>query len=557
MTILGTDRCAILLFSPHIYKIHAMADGSRSSLPRNAPVTSSAAWKYRILPSVADLIFAALLAVLVFTPLSVKLLGDAGIGWHIRTGQLIIAEHAIPRLDPFSSQIQLPWFAWEWLYDVMVGKLVAWCGLNGVVWLTAAVIAVVFAWTFKLLIGRGTNLFVVLVLTLLAISASTIHFLARPHVLSWLFTVAWFEILDSTERGGSSDRARSSSRWLWLLPILMLLWVNIHGGFVLGFVLLAIFWIGSLWTWLTLKASRIEESLQKIAAGKRTRDLTIVGLASFLASLVNPYGWRLHEHIYWYLTNRFMMAHIDEFQSPNFHGLAQKCFLVLLLVSVAILIARGRELRVSGALLTLFAVYAGLYASRNIPVSSILLVLIVGPLLPSLKASGFAERMTAIDLCLRGHLWPIVAAIVTLVIAGNGGRIASSQLMDAHFDPTRMPVDAVNFLQRQGERGPIFSPDYWGGYLIYRLYPHSKVVVDDRHDFYGEGFLQLYLTAIHLEPGWDQRIRAYDCLLLPKRAALTTVLLNMPEWKTLYSDDVATVFVPSGAREDSDRVLKR
>ncbi len=91
------------------------------------------------------------------------------------------------------------WFAWEWLYDVIVGALERWAGLNGVVWFTAVVIAGVFAWTFRLLVRRGTNVFVALVLLLLAASASMIHFLARPHVLSWLFTLAWFWILDSSE----------------------------------------------------------------------------------------------------------------------------------------------------------------------------------------------------------------------------------------------------------------------------------------------------------------------------------------------------------------------
>jgi hypothetical protein len=82
------------------------------------------------------------------------------------------------------------------------------------------------------------------------------------------------------------------------------------------------------------------------------------------------------------------MDHIDEFQSPNFHGLAQKCFLALLLITVAVLALRGRELRLSQGLTVLFAVYAGLYASRNIPVSAILLVMVVGPIMPASDLAG-------------------------------------------------------------------------------------------------------------------------------------------------------------------------
>ena len=76
------------------------------------------------MPSTTDLIFLALLFALTFTSLSVRLLGDAGIGWHIRTGQQIVMTHSIPRVDPFSSSMQgKPWFAWEWLYDVVAGQL--------------------------------------------------------------------------------------------------------------------------------------------------------------------------------------------------------------------------------------------------------------------------------------------------------------------------------------------------------------------------------------------------------------------------------------------------
>src|SRR5579863_7383935 len=187
-----------------------MADGSESSMPERA----TPAWVRWAMPSVADLIFVAILCVLVFTPLSVRLLGDAGIGWHIRTGQQILATRAIPHLDPFSSTMAgKPWFAWEWLYDAVVGELEGKLDLNGVVWITAVVIATVFAWTFRLLIARGTQICVALGLALLALSASTIHFLARPHVVSWLFTLAWFWILDSSEGDFLANRRR-----FWLLP---------------------------------------------------------------------------------------------------------------------------------------------------------------------------------------------------------------------------------------------------------------------------------------------------------------------------------------------------
>jgi hypothetical protein len=378
--------------------------------------------------------------------------------------------------------------------------------------------------------------------------------------MSWLFTLAWFSILDSAERNGFESKRR-----LWLLPLLMLVWVNVHGGFLVGFVLLGIFWLGAVWEWFRAKKGRIEELLHKVSAAKRVRRLVWVGLLSGAASLVNPYGWKLHAHVFSYLSSRFLMNHIDEFQSPNFHGVPQRCFLVLLLITLAALALRGRGLRMSHGLTVLFAVYTALYSSRNIPVSSVLLVLVVGSLIAratepisagdSLRLRsgpaqatvglGFFPRMTAVESRLRGHLWPILAVIVTLGIVWNGGRIQSTVLMDAHFDTRRMPVKAINYLVNHELKGPVLSPDYWGGYLIYRFYPGMQVVVDDRHDLYGEEFLKSYLKMVHVEPGWQDFLRdhASGCVLLPRQAALTSVLIESGSWKVIYRDEVAVAFV--------------
>jgi hypothetical protein len=548
-----------------------MVDGSRSSRAGTSPAGANPLWTRLLIPSMGDAIFIGLLAVLTCTSLSTRLLGDAGIGWHIRTGQQILASYAVPRVDSFSSTMGgKPWFAWEWLYDVIVGELERWAGLNGVVWFTAVVIAGVFASTFRLLLRRGTNVFVALVLLLLAASASMIHFLARPHVLSWLLTLAWFWILDSSETdcmqtdpaGPSATRSTATGRRLWLLPLLMLVWVNVHGGFLIGFVLLAIYWLSAIWYAVWLKENKFPEFLAKLRCRAQARSLAAVGLAAGVASLVNPYGWKLHAHIYGYLSNRFLMEHIDEFQSPNFHGVAQRCFALLMLATMVAVASQARAVRVSEGLVILFALYSGLYASRNIPVSSLLLALVIGPLLSgAIKNLGgdvirfqrlgdrevaFTERMVTVESSLQGHLWAIAAAAFLIVIAAYGGRLGANQLMDAHFDPKRFPASAVDFLDRKtaGERDAVTVPDYWGGYLIYRLYPRTLVALDDRHDLYGEEFFKSYLKMVRVEPGWDGLLDKYQarCVLVPKGSALANILEQRPPWKRVYTDDVGVVF---------------
>jgi hypothetical protein len=523
-----------------------MADGSISSFTQKRATTPAAAWACWVLPSVADLIFIVLVCSFCFTSLSSRLLNDAGTGWHIRTGQLILSTHHIPTTDPYSSIMAgKPWIAWEWLYDVLVGALNSGLGLNGVVWFTALVIAAVFSWTFHLIIARGSTLFLGIILILLAISASMIHILARPHVVTWFFAVMWYSVLDSLEREPLTIKLGPSSRRLWLLPISMILWVNLHGGFLLGFVFCLIFWVSALWTWSTSHGTGLNDSLKKIAVAKRLRSLSWVTLLSIAASFLNPYGWALHYHVFSYLTNRFLMDHVEEFQSPNFHLIAQRCFLLLLILAFATVAVRRRSLKVSELLLLLFAIYSGLYASRNIPVSAILVVLIVGPLLlPLGRPTQFTERMRLVNSRLRGHVWPLVAVIFVFIVDLNGGRLAGKLLADAHFDPNRMPVAAVDNLAKLGMSQPVLTPDYWGGYLIYRLYPQTQVVIDDRHDLYGEQVLAPYLKMIHAQPGWDNFLRIHNvsCAVIPRNSALSTVLSQTPQWKPIHSDDVAITF---------------
>jgi hypothetical protein len=527
-----------------------MAEVSRTSVAQSLPP-----WKRVLLPSVGDLIFLALLGTLLCTPLSVKLLADGGIGWHIRAGQIIAETHTVPRVDSFSSSMNgQSWFAWEWLYDLLVGQLERAAGLNGVVWLTAVTIAIVFSSIFRLLVRRGASLLLALALTLLALSASMIHFLARPHVVSWLFTLVWIWILDATELSAISESGgleeRKIQKLIWALPFLMLVWVNTHGGFLVGFVLLGIYCASAAYTWATLGEAHWEDAMTRLRAARRTKQLSLIGALTLLATFCNPYGWRLYAHIYEYLSNRFLIDHIDEFQSPNFHGASERCFAVLMLVALVALAARIRPLRLSEGLIVLFAIYSGLYAVRNVPVSSLLLVLVAGPLLaqslPRFRGSflGLFQRMTRVESSLTGHLWPVLASVAAFCIAANGGNVGAKRLLDAHFGSPRFPVQLVTQLEANKPWGPILAPDYWGGYLIYRLYPRTRVVVDDRHDFYGEDFLRDYVTMIHAEQGWEKFLLEHNvcCVLAAKGTALANILEQSKDWKEIYRDEVAVAF---------------
>jgi hypothetical protein len=102
----------------------------------------------------------------------------------------------------------------------------------------------------------------------------------------------------------------------------------------------------------------------------------------------------------------------------------------------------------------------------------------------------------------------------------------------------------VQFVLQHHIRSPIFAPDDWGGYLIYRLYPGNRVFVDDRHDFYGEQFLKDYLKAIRLTPDWGTFLQSQkvDCVLVPTESSLANMLKQSSLWRVEYEDKVAVLF---------------
>ncbi len=510
-------------------------------------------------PSIADLLFLVIFFALTGGVLAPRLLGDAGIGWHIRNGQLMLQTHAITRTDSFSSTMNgQAWYAWEWLYDALIGAIHGAMGLNGVVFFSALIIAATFTLVLRLALRRGASLIVAPVLLLLSIGVCSIHLLARPHLLSWLLAVVWFQIIDS-----AAATVQKRGRLYWL-PVLMLVWVNVHGGFVFGLLLLVLCMAGG---WIQYFAG--PDATQRQSIAELHKHLGIVTVLSFLATFANPYGYKLHQHIYRYLTDRFLMNHIDEFLSPNFHHAPQQCFEILLLITIVTLAISFRKLTAFRLLVVVFAAASGLYASRNLPISSLLLVLIMAPLLSETLAQvgtrpdvaswlrmvfshlqSFGSRMETMESSFRGHLWPVLGVIVCLWICCHGGMLGTSQVMDAHFDAGQFPVQAVEVISYRGVAGPIFCPDTWGGFLIYQLYPKTKVVVDDRHDLYGSEFFKNYLKVIQVQPGWNKVLEDehVDRILIPAKSSLAVLLRQTQQWVVVHEDDTAVFF----KKEDSE-----
>jgi len=489
-----------------------------------------------LLPSLADVLFISLVLALAYGSPSLRLLNDPGIGWHIRTGEWILQNHTIPHTDLFSNVTTRPWFAWEWLFDIGVAKVHAWWGLNGVLAGGAAVIALTFALLFRLTLRRGASLLPAMAFTVLAVLASTIHSLARPHLFTWLFTLlCWYLI----------EEKRNTS-WIWAIPIIVLVWANVHGGFLIAFALMGLTLIGDLWT----AATAVKRDLSRAAALRIARVLA----ASVVAGLVNPYGIGLYLHIYEYLTDSFLIHHIQEMQSPDFRTFAAKCLFLLLLLTAWVAFEQRDRLRLGEKLVLIFLAYEALFAARNIPLACIVLTLTGAPLLTSpvkspthplrTRLRQFSDRMATMEMQAQGHLWAIAVAVLTFGICANGGWLLGTQAIHANFNPDKFPLRAVDFLIQHPPTGPVFTTDAWGGYVIYRAWPTTRVVVDDRHDMYGSEYMKRYLKIVEGNWDWQQQLRATgaQAALISPNSAIGNLLRLSPEWRLIYDDGQALIF---------------
>lgn len=515
--------------------------------------TARSDWSQLLFPSVCDLIFLISFWALVMGPLSSRPLADADIGWHIRAGEQILANGAVPRVDSFSSTMHgHPWFAWEWLYDLLLGVVYRAMGLNGVVLLAALLMSASFALLFRELIRRQTGLPLATFLWMVALGGASIHMFARPHIASWLLTLGWFIALERLDKG-------RTPRWLsWLFPVSMLLWVNLHAGWVMGLTFLGLYTIASY-----LESFREKNDIARIQQRKRARLMFWMLCLAAAATLVNPYGIQLHSHIYRYLSDPYLMNRISEFRSPDFHGMGPRCYVLILAMVLIAFAVDHRKIRLSEWLIVPMVAYSGVYAARNLPLASMILVLIAGPKLwrglVDLADRGAAwsvlrkgtqwvvklgDRANEQERQFRGHLWPAAAVIGALALCLHDGNIGSTSVVQAAFDPRHLPVGAVNYLRQESSSEPVFCPDQWGGYLIYQLYPRRRVVIDDRHDLYGADRFREYDILMNGAPRWREMLDKWQLrtIVVQPDSTLVGLLRQLPnDWQFVYEDPVAVV----------------
>lgn len=444
---------------------------------------------------------------------------DPDVWWHLKTGQYIVEHKAVPHTDPFSfTHSGEPWIAHEWLTELLLFGIFRATGWGGLILLSAVVLVAAFFLLYLRCSGRP---WVAGIATLAGAWATAPLWGVRPQILSLLLTSVWFLILERSER--------NPRLLFWTLP-LTLLWVNLHAGFALGLALVALFLAGEC----------IERMLGLSFSNIATPHLPTLALTLLLDLLLvplNPNGLRMYRYPIETLRSHAMQNYIAEWASPNFHRAEYWPFLFLLLATLAAFAGGSRRVRPRNSLLLIVGTYAALCSIRMMPLFVLIAVPILSRQLQDWTRSESGSRPR------RNNPFLLNAGIVLAMAAFAGIQIAQVIRLQPEVEARQFPAKAVAFLQSHPPAGLLFNHYDWGGYLIWKLYPSTRVFIDGRADLYGEQFLQQFANAYQLRGIWGQALQDWgiETAIVPPDSALSTALRLAPGWRVSFEDPQAVV----------------
>ena len=448
---------------------------------------------------------------------------DPDLGWHLRYGQYIFQNHQIMRVNQIT--FLLPHYYWRQsysFYQLTLFLIYHWIGFWGIAFAGALVTTAIF-WPFifsKKMINDAP--LTVLLMIFFTAPVASLGYRSQLFSLmgcSWLY---WYLTRDKPSRG----------KHLFFFFLAFVFWANLHGGFILGLILLAIAGMESFW--------------QKNLA--RAKFLSSALLVSFLATLINPFGLGVYREVIrhsWYPLNKL----IAEWTPPGKIYVTALIFffiLITVLLSIRLLLKNNaskstRLQRKHIFFLTfswLFFAFLSLKARRHLPffgLASIYWLFFISPL-------SFPKRWIR---------WGIVPLSLGLVLI----RITNWPKIDRHWhficqSRVSQPCPAVEFLKEKPHLCHYLYNTYeWGGFLAWQL-PRTKTFVDGRMPAWPtpekKSPYSIYLEILQTRPGFNQRLEKYraDCLLIGRGTFLDLELKKSQKypWQAVYEDKQAVIY---------------
>lgn len=458
---------------------------------------------------------------------------DPDIWWHLRVGQWVVENGTVTTTDPFSQiGAHRSWVAYSWLYEVLVYGLYQAFGLGGVVLYRTLMALAIVASVHALVCRLEKRFLVSTALTGAAVLGLAMLFSERP----WLFTLlfgTW-----TLHAVVALREQETPPRWIWMLPVVFVVWANVHIQFIYGLLLLGLACVAPV---LDRRLGwRSADESASWPGTSRWKQLVLLFLLCCLATFVNPYHARLYDVVFEYATQPGPYVWLNELQALTFREPSDWMMLALTLLACY---ALGRRVPSSFEILLLAGTALLAFRARRD------LWLVVLADLVILASAG--RRQLVMEEPYRLGLVGKVMLVMGLALVA-GLRERQQDLSPAGLEARvkrRFPVGAVRHIEEKGHPGPLFNDFNWGGYLIWAL-PRLPVALDGRTNLYGDARIERFGRVWSGLPGWqeDRDLRAARVIIAPADSPLVSLLRMDPEYDETYYDAVASVFVPVGSK---------
>lgn len=470
---------------------------------------------------------------------------DPDFYWHIKAGEYLLSTWPPGRADVFSyPNAGHPWVLAEWGGQVLLYLVFHAFGYTGIAWFVALLCATVLSMVYRCCEVLGCSDVRAAVMTLLC-GFVLLGDPPRPHLFTLLLLSFTLNLL-------LGFKYRDKVGYLWLLPVAMALWANLHGGYFIGLVLIAVFLLSE---WV-LYGLHEPDAVKK---QKLTR-LTIWAMGAAVATLLSPesisYWWYPIKAVFLLGDLSGDAQAINEWQSPDFHVLINQFFLGLVACFIAVLIYSRKKADLTEVTVPMLFTIANFIAVRNLSLAVIVMMPFLGKFsaivaLPDSKGA-LAQSLRKLSRQLTAEqqqsgAWGGLVNIMLVVIVG----ITVFLIYPQHQKKIEalvemyMPVKATNFLLREHIQGNMFNAYQYGGYLVFRLYPAQKVFIYGRTDVFRQGFLREYSEIYQGKMGWKKYFDLYhiDYVLCDSDAAIRQLLLTSGTFKRVYEDRFHSVLV--------------
>lgn len=457
---------------------------------------------------------------------------DPDIWWHLQAGRWMVDHGQLPDTDPFSAYGEgKPWVAYSWLFEIGMYGLVQLCGERGILLYTLLGIWLVMASIHRIVGTRMSDFFVVGGLMTASILTLSKMFTPRPWLLTIVFFALTLEVVLSLREGKKSG-------WFWALPLVYILWANIHIQFIYGLGLLGLACIAPLIDRIAQPYTGTQPLM--VWGEERWKQLAAITVACAIATLVTPHHVRLYSIVVELAAQTGMWEYTQEMQALSFRSIADWAVLGLFALTLVHMGWR-RSWSAFDMLLMAAAAFSAFRGQRDI-------WFLVLASLAVLAAHGQSRIKIPLPIVPRNGLLPI-ACMVVLGISIISVQRNFSEVEVRENTAKLYPIEAAALVEARQYEGPLYNHFNWGGYLIWRL-PQFKVSMDGRANVHGDERIKKALATWGGEPQWneDPELERAGLVIANRSYPLTSILKLDPRFQVVHEDETAVVFIRTSLR---------